>query len=189
MGITPFKFFRAEPRDENIITFGYFGSIHPIKNVDKLVRIFREVGREDQRLLIWGHGRGEFIDQLHEAIGGDPRIECKGRFTPQDLPSILSQIDMTIIPSETESYSFTARESLSAGVPVIGPNRGGLADIIESDMGILFESDAMETNLFSILGKISKAYIKTRLQRAPFSPVDIAEDAQAWKVRYKKCLK
>ena len=73
-------------------------------------------------------------------IKNDTRIYYRGPYLPDQLIQILSEIDIVIIPSMIESFSFTVRESLSAYVPVIASNVGGIPEIIKHmENGILFD--------------------------------------------------
>jgi len=56
-----------------------------------------------------------------------------GRYDQKDLPSILGQMDVLVIPSTWhETFSLVAREGLLSGTPVIASEIGALPEVINS---------------------------------------------------------
>ena len=73
----------------------------------------------------------------------------------KDIERFLSDGDLFILPSETESFGLAALESMAAGMPVISTNTGGLPEVNEqgvsgflSDVG---DVDDMVKNALAIL--------------------------------------
>jgi glycosyltransferase involved in cell wall biosynthesis len=64
-----------------------------------------------------------------------------GIFDPSDLPMLLADVDVVIIPSLVwESYSIAAREAMACGIPVIASRLGALPEAVEHGRnGLLFE--------------------------------------------------
>ena len=50
-----------------------------------------------------------------------------------DIPQILSEVDITIMPSPQEGMSMSALESMASGVPVVITSGCGLVDVIENN--------------------------------------------------------
>ena len=50
----------------------------------------------------------------------------------KDIPEILSEVDITIMPSPEEGMSMSALESMASGKPVVATTGSGLADIISN---------------------------------------------------------
>ena len=72
----------------------------------------------------------------------DPKhqLNYHGAYVPSDLPDILSKSDVVVIPSRSESFSYTVREAFHGKVPVIGPNVGAIPEaVVEGRNGLLFE--------------------------------------------------
>jgi glycosyltransferase involved in cell wall biosynthesis len=59
----------------------------------------------------------------------------------RDIPAILASIDVSVLPSVSESLSNVILESMAAGVPVVASRIGGNVELIESNRGILVEPD------------------------------------------------
>ena len=54
-----------------------------------------------------------------------------------DIPAVLASIDITIVPSDSESLSNVVLESMAASVPVIATRVGGNPELLGNDRGLL----------------------------------------------------
>lgn len=119
----------------------FFGQIKPYKNLDGLVRVFRQCAPQDAVLLV----AGRFSDSgYHAAVmaaaAGDPRIRVDARFVPDELVSAyVAASDALCIPYREILTSGTTMLALSFGKPVISINRGFLRDVVTPATGILIE--------------------------------------------------
>jgi L-malate glycosyltransferase len=55
----------------------------------------------------------------------------------QDIPAILASLDISVLPSSSESLSNVILESMAAGIPVVASRVGGNPELIIQDRGIL----------------------------------------------------
>jgi len=62
----------------------------------------------------------------------------------QDVRAILASLDVTVLPSASESLSNAILESMAAGVPVIANRVGGNVELIADDRGILIPPNDVE---------------------------------------------
>lgn len=58
-----------------------------------------------------------------------------------DIPAILASVDVSVLPSESESLSNVILESMAAGVPVVANRVGGNPEVISSERGILVQEN------------------------------------------------
>ncbi|HLV87844.1 MAG TPA: glycosyltransferase [Candidatus Sulfotelmatobacter sp.] len=74
-----------------------------------------------------------------ERMALDLRIIDRVRFLGdrQDIPAILASIDISVLPSASESLSNVIIESMAAGVPVVATRVGGNPELIDDSRGIL----------------------------------------------------
>ncbi len=182
LGLEPVE---AKPaKIKNEIIFGYIGSIAPVKNVSSLVKIFKRISPK-QKLFIYGNGNPNEIELLLNEIKDFPNIEYRGAYIQKDLGEIFAQVDVIIVPSFTETYSFTLREALSAGKPVIASAVGGILDIIDHKKnGLLFSPFDEEDMQNTIEEVIKNPDILKNLVKEKTKIITIVEDAEYWKTRY-----
>jgi len=55
----------------------------------------------------------------------------------RDVPAVLASLDVTVLPSSSESLSNSIIESMAAGVPVVANRVGGNTELISNDRGAL----------------------------------------------------
>lgn len=74
-----------------------------------------------------------------ERLANDLRILDRIRFLGDrpDIPAILASIDVSVLPSASESLSNVIVESMAAGIPVVATQVGGNPELINESRGIL----------------------------------------------------
>ena len=74
-----------------------------------------------------------------ERMANDLGILDRVRFLGdrQDIPAILASVDVSVLPSASESLSNTIIESMAAGIPVVATRVGGNPELITESRGIL----------------------------------------------------
>lgn len=129
-----------------MMRFGYIGSILPSKGAHILIEAFKLIGGSDLSLHIWGevlpfHKDTNYGHRLAVLTKGwESSIQFHGRYENEDLPGILSNLDVLIVPSIWyEAFCLTLREAFLAGVPAIVSNFGAMAEAVEDgETGLLF---------------------------------------------------
>jgi len=141
--------FRPAPRPRGEkLRFGYIGSLLRHKGVDFMIRAFRQLNAPDTEL--WIHGfelpDSPFTCTIHNLADGDARIHFAGPYAMPELPNILNQLDVLLIPALWhETFSFVTREAVLAGLPVIASRMGGIPDAIDDGVnGILLPPGDMK---------------------------------------------
>jgi sugar transferase (PEP-CTERM/EpsH1 system associated) len=128
---------------ESLTVIGTVGRLEAVKDVGTLLRAFIELcGRNPAataglRLLIVGDGsqRGELEKQARLSACGD-RIAFLG--AREDVPALLRQMDVFVLPSLNEGISNTLLEAMACGLPVIATRVGGNVELIaDQETGIL----------------------------------------------------
>lgn len=122
---------KKESREKNIILYGAFKAvtdrIKGFSNLISALRILESTGRADNlELIVFGEPDGlgniELSMPVHDV----------GVITDaEELVSLYSIADVTVVPSITENLSCTIMESLSCGTPVAAFDIGGNGDMIE----------------------------------------------------------
>jgi len=145
---------RFRKRRSEKLRFGYIGPIYPHKGVHLLISAFRELEQENTELRIYGGGDPDYLRALQERTS-NANVVFFGPYRHDQLADVLSEIDVLVMPSIChESFSFTIRESLAVGIPVIVSDVGAQADAITEGLnGLHFKcGDAQD-----LRGKLKQA--------------------------------
>lgn len=121
----------------------YLGNILYTKGLDVAVEAFNQLSSGDARLDIYGQVYDQkYFEWVMGMVRPGAKVRYRGAYNSADLPQILAQADVAVVPSRIESYSLVIRECLQAGVPVIGPNVGAVPEAIrDGENGLLFRAD------------------------------------------------
>jgi L-malate glycosyltransferase len=85
--------------------------------------------------------RQELEREAHD-LGIEGRVLFLG--DRRDIPAVLASLDISVLPSASESLSNVILESMAAGVPVVANRVGGNCELVTEDRGMLVFSDDEE---------------------------------------------
>ena len=117
---------RAElnlPAEHKLLLF--VGRIHPIKNLEFLGRVFRDLikGTDESFLLVIAgpdrHEYGHKLKQYYQELGIGDRVYFPGEVAGWQKDSLYRACDVFVLPSWTENFGFVVIEALAAGLPVV----------------------------------------------------------------------
>ncbi len=159
-GVDPARFHGAtmapRPAQERL-EVGYVGSLTPHKGLHLLIPALRAIDGERWHLHVHGNPdtHQAYARQLHELAGDDPRITFHGDFPPTELGTVLSGLDLIVVPSVWyENTPFTVLEAQMMNLPVLASDLGGISEIVlDGQNGLLFETGSVEM-LSKILRKV-----------------------------------
>jgi alpha-1,6-mannosyltransferase len=112
------------PADARLLVFA--GRPAREKNVESMVAAIERLG-EPYRLLLIGAGR--------EARYSDQVICLDYERDPQKLAALVASCDAFLHANENEIFGLVVLEAMAAGLPVIGPNKGGVGELIDEAVG------------------------------------------------------
>ena len=109
-------------------------------------------------------GSGEQGEQLKEfATGKQVKADFLGNVPNHELPEILNQHELFILPSLWEGMPKTLLEAMSCGLPVIGTDIDGIREVIKhGENGILCHTDSGSIRQ-AIMSLMEKEELKLRL--------------------------
>lgn len=120
------------PREE-VADFLFVGRLTEVKNVDSLIRVFRNL----PRLRLHIAGMGELEERLKACAGSN--VIFHGQVEQSRLRELYMAYDALILPSVSEPWGIVVEEALACGMPVIVSSNVGCAeDIVGSDYGLIF---------------------------------------------------
>lgn len=124
IGIIPLPV--AEPPQEPEATphrtfrVGYLGRLHPIKNIENLIRAWGLLQLPEAELVVMGDGPQpyrESLQRLAVQIGGS--ITFTGFLSGQAKYDALASLDVFCAPSHQENFGMSIAEALRCGTPVL----------------------------------------------------------------------
>jgi len=133
-------------RDSNLFRFSYFGQIKHHKGVHTIVSAWSKLtGDRPRRLTFYGGFDGEerYAAELQRQTRHMANVHWRGKIPHAAVWNELADTDVTIIASRwAENSPNIVLESQAMGVPIIGANLGGVAEVIINNWnGLLFQPD------------------------------------------------
>lgn len=119
------------------------GVATPHKGFHVVVEALRRARLSAARYTIFGLPTDGYDDELRDAADEVDGLELRlnGGFEPAELPALLADVDLVVVPSLVEeTYSIAAREALACGLPVVASRLGALPAAVRHGVtGLLFE--------------------------------------------------
>jgi len=151
----------------------FVGTLHPRKNLVRLVVAFEEIADADPEVsLVLAGGRGWKMYEIDRAIASSRhrrRIVLPGRIPDSDLPALYSGASALALPSLYEGFGLPALEAMACGTPVLVSDRGSLPEIVANAAIVVdaLDSAAINAGLRQVLDPaIRQHLVKLGKQRA-----------------------
>ncbi len=135
--------------------------------VEFLVKALPLIAEEvDVEAVIVGDGpERATLEVLAGELGMADRIHFLGAHTHAEMPGLLSSAELAIFPSLMEATSVAALECMACELPVAASDVGGLPELIDGDVGELFEAGnptALARTVVSLLRRDDLATLGVR---------------------------
>ncbi|HUQ80924.1 MAG TPA: glycosyltransferase [Gemmatimonadaceae bacterium] len=175
-------------RDGGDLRIAFVGRMHPTKGAHVLIDAIVADPALPVSLDVFGiaqDAEGErYRASLVEAVGGDARIRFHAPLAGDRVVDTLADYDFTAVPSQwLETGPLTVLESFAAGVPVLGSNLGGIAELVGHDRDGLLVPHAAVDAWTTVLQRVAgDRTLGTRLRAGvarPRSSDDVARDMVA----------
>ena len=125
-------------RTDATLRLAFVGRLHPTKGVHVIASAL--AAHPDLRVTldvfasVQDDDGARYRSALCSAVAGDARVTLHSPLPPDRVVETLTQYDATVVPSQwLETGPLTVLESFAAGVPVIGSNLGGIAELVTHD--------------------------------------------------------
>ncbi len=150
----------------------YVGRFVKIKNIERLIKAFNSIDRDDIKLVLIGTGEENHLREL----AGNDKILFMGKQTGNNLYGWYNVADIFILPSLVEPFGAVTNEALMSGCKCVVSKAAGSACLIEDGVnGYKFTptdvNDIREKLLISISEvKRSEKYpiVKDNLMKTTF---------------------
>jgi glycosyltransferase involved in cell wall biosynthesis len=131
----------ALPHEPGILRIGMISRMnHPVKRHDMFLRVAAQLSPRFPNLRFVLAGDGPLrpgLETLVRQLQLTDRVLFLG--DRRDIPAVLAALDISVLPSSSESLSNVVMESMAAGVPVVAANVGGNPELVkDGENGILF---------------------------------------------------
>lgn len=139
----------GKPRtaDEDI-RIAFIGRLAREKGIDILLEAMRRIGSRRLKLDIFGIAANSEGESLKQQVldAGDQRIRLLPPFANANAITELRAYDCLAVPSQwLETGPLVVLEAFAAGVPIVGSNLGGIAELVEHEKnGLLVEPASIE---------------------------------------------
>lgn len=129
--------------DTDYLKIAFLGRFNPLKGLHILIQAIRNLPSLKIKLTIHGIVDNEkYFNEILRLIGGDLRIELAKPVDSSNIGYLITKYDLLAVPSQwAETGPLVILESHACGVPVIGSNLGGIAELVthEVDGFLVFE--------------------------------------------------
>ena len=150
-----------------VLVIGSVGRLAAVKNYALLLHAMARLPAAPAcRLILIGEGPEKTaLRQLAAQLGLEARVEFSGH--REDVPQLLEQLDLFVLPSLSEGMSNTVLEAMAAGLPVLASDVGGNRELIASDQtGVLFPSGDVAALAGELLRLLGSPDLRARLGAA-----------------------
>ena len=133
--------------DPDVRLLVYAGRFTPEKKLDVLAGALRKLGARYHLLLVGGGGGA-----APAPAGNLTRLPFER--DQRRLARLLAGCDVLVHPGDCETFGLIVLEAMACGLPVVGANGGGVAELVDADTGLLAEPDSVD----SLAGAIEAVY-------------------------------
>lgn len=144
-GIDTTSYANARPLMTNArMRIGFIGTLHEHKGAHVLIDAIKLLDPSaDCSVCIYGDESfyPEYVAQIRASAEGESRIAFRGTFRRTELPRVVNDLDILVVPSTwTENTPLVILAAQAAGRPVIGSNVAGIAEVVTDGVnGRLFQ--------------------------------------------------
>jgi len=173
---------------DSVITLGFLSTLQPHKGAHILLEAFNKATSSNIQIRIYGH-YFENEDYYNTLIKNyKNKVEFCGEYRYEDMPIILNDIDMIVVPSVWwENSPLVLLRALAHNVPAIVSDLGGMTEIVtDGENGFVFEAGNVES-LAEILDKLGRnPAILNEMKANIRHPPRIEEEAFEYELIYSK---
>ncbi|MER2600151.1 MAG: glycosyltransferase family 1 protein [Caldilineales bacterium] len=152
----------------------YVGTLHPRKNLVRLVEAFAPVhARHPDVHLVLAGKRGwldEPISHCVQALGLTAAVHFPGFVAQADLPALFSGATCFAFPSLHEGFGFPVLEAQACGAPVLTANTSSLPEVA-GDAALLVDPLDQHAISAGLLHLLQDESLRARLRLAGFSNI------------------
>ena len=105
-----------------------------IRAIKELENILDIENYKKVKLLIYGKGElKNKLEDLTKELQIEDKVFFKGYISNENVPKVLNEMDIFVVPSINESFGVAAVEAMACELPVIVSNADGLKEVVENN--------------------------------------------------------
>ena len=121
--------------EDRPLSLAFFGRLDITKGLHVICRALQKLPLAPMRLNAYGLSQTQrdssYETMIRRVIARDPRIQLLPATASHEVVERMAQHDLTVVPSTwLETGPLVVYESFAAGVPVLGSDRGGIAELV-----------------------------------------------------------
>lgn len=155
------------------LRIGFIGTLHEHKGVHVLIDAVKLLDpAADFSVCVYGDESfyPDYVAQVKASAESDPRIRFRSTFVRSELPRVINDFDVLVVPSTwSENTPLVIFAAQAAGRPVIGSNVAGIAEVV---------TDGVNGRLFDVGNPAALAAILGELVREPGRLKEMAVNAK-----------
>jgi glycosyltransferase involved in cell wall biosynthesis len=130
----------AFPKDrKSPLKVAYLGRLEAAKGIEVLIQALAECRDVPLQLDLYGIAQEgtdhPYVRHLQKLIQADVRIAWKAPVSNSEIIGLLQTYDLLAVPSQgLETGPLVVLEAFAAGIPILGSNLGGIAELVQSEV-------------------------------------------------------
>ncbi len=136
--------------------------LFPKNGVEYFIRAMPLISREvDVTARIVGDGpEHDRLKALAATLGVAERVDFLGARPNAEMPQLLRESELAVIPSLMEATSISALEAMACALPVVASAVGGLPEIIDSEVGALAAPGDPQALADAVVGLLQRSDLR-----------------------------
>lgn len=167
---------------------GFVGRLSEEKGILQFIKAIAIATRRDAKLGFVIAGDGQLKDEVHQymnklALG--ERVRITGWVPHDDLPNLLNELKLIVIPSFTEGLPGVMLEAMACGTPVLATPVGAIPDIVANgETGFVLADNSpmcIANSISSSLKSTKLEEVARKARSAVMAKFDYEEVVRSWK--------
>lgn len=134
----------------SVLRVAFLGRMDETKGAHLLIEALRRVPQVAIQFDVYGVVQGKpaaaYLERLERLAAGDSRVSFCDAIAATEVVSRLREYDLLAVPSQLlETGPLVVLEAFAAGIPVLGSNLGGIAELVrDGTNGVLVEHQSLD---------------------------------------------
>lgn len=132
----------------------YIGNLIPAKGLEHLIKalaILTDQGKPYSLDIIGDGKQRAYLSDLISKLKLNELVTLHGLVNPEQIPELLPEFDLLVLPTLVESFGLVLIEAMAAGLPVLSTYSGGPEYIVVHEVGALVPPGSADTIVAGIL--------------------------------------